>query len=284
MSAVSAVRLLNLKSLLGLGIILVSICIDLSIANCAEFQHPTRYRNYTGFFNEERCLKGTKYPHKGLDIVGYEGEKIRGGEVRPYAEGTVKKADWSDKIGWYVIIDHGGGLKTKYAHLLEKPPVKEGKRVALNDKIGEIDNTGKWSTGDHLHFQVELNGEPIDPFSFLPRDEYVCRSKRACCKNDPTCKKDSYCAPDMPCDDWTAFGVYYDTIPPHSLWDPLRHCRQPPTSPGGGSPDDTFSVSNQLFADDQIDLENAYYRLAPKKGSLNISNSAGGFNSGHKLP
>jgi murein DD-endopeptidase MepM/ murein hydrolase activator NlpD len=169
-------RLLNLRSLLSLGIFLVSICIDLSIANSTEFQHPTKYRNYTGFFNEERCLKGTKYQHQGLDIVGYEGENIRGGEVRPYAEGTVKKADWSDKIGWYVIIDHGGGLKTKYAHLLRKPPVEEGDRVNLNDKIGEIDNTGEWSTGDHLHFQVELNGQPVDPFEFLPRSEYICRS------------------------------------------------------------------------------------------------------------
>jgi hypothetical protein len=105
----------------------------------------------------------------------------------------------------------------------------------------------------------------------------VLSSLRLCrrlCDYDPTCTKDSYCAPDLPCDGWGPYGIYYlETPPDHSLWDPFRHCRQPPGNPGGGFPDDTFSVSNQLFIDDQIDLENAYYRLAPKKGSLSVINS-----------
>jgi murein DD-endopeptidase MepM/ murein hydrolase activator NlpD len=181
-----AKKLSNFKNILGIGLILFSICQGYSIANCAEFQHPTKYRYYKGFFNEDRCLDGTKYTHEGLDIVGYKGENIRGAEVKPFAKGTVEKVGEDSSYGHYVIIDHGGGLKTKYGHLLappDPPHVKKGQGITtLDKKIGEIDSTGK-SQGDHLHFQVELNGKPVDPFYFLPRDEFTCRSERMCCNN-----------------------------------------------------------------------------------------------------
>jgi hypothetical protein len=77
-------RVLNSRSLLGLGIIFLSIFVGYSSANCREFQHPTIYRHYKGFFNEKRCSDKTgEYYHNGLDIVGYKGENILGAEVRP---------------------------------------------------------------------------------------------------------------------------------------------------------------------------------------------------------
>lgn len=66
--------------------------------------------------------------------------------------------------GKYVIIDHGGGIQTLYAHM-SALSVTVGQTVAQGEKIGEVGSTG-WSTGPHIHFEIRKDGQAINPDSF----------------------------------------------------------------------------------------------------------------------
>ena len=79
--------------------------------------------------------------------------------------GTVIVATYSESYGNYVIIDHGGGLTTLYAHNTSLS-VSSGQTVKKGDKIAAVGTTG-YSTGNHLHFEVRKNGTPVDPMSYL---------------------------------------------------------------------------------------------------------------------
>ena len=68
--------------------------------------------------------------------------------------------------GYHVMIDHGGGFVTLYAHC-SKLLVAEGQQVQAGDIIAEVGSTGR-STGNHLHFEVRINGEKQNPRSYLP--------------------------------------------------------------------------------------------------------------------
>ncbi len=67
--------------------------------------------------------------------------------------------------GNMVEIDHGNGLTTRYGHLSEVL-VEEGQQVKANEVVGRIGSTGR-STGPHLHYEVRVDGEPVDPARFL---------------------------------------------------------------------------------------------------------------------
>ena len=102
--------------------------------------------------------------HAGLDFTGNIGTKI-------YAtgDGVVVRAD-SDMRGYgkLVIIDHGFGYETRYAHCSEFK-VKVGQKVKRGDLIALLGNTGD-STGPHVHYEVRKNGEPVDPVHYLFND------------------------------------------------------------------------------------------------------------------
>ncbi len=94
--------------------------------------------------------------HTGTDIG------IRtGGTIVAAQSGRVIKADWFGGYGKCVMIDHGGGIVTLYAHN-SKLLVKSGQEVKAGDKIAESGSTGN-STGPHLHFEVRVNGKPTNP-------------------------------------------------------------------------------------------------------------------------
>ncbi len=99
--------------------------------------------------------------HKGLDL-GTSGENI---PTYAAAAGTVVTAGWSNSAGNWVVIDHGNGLVTKYMHH-EQIFVEEGQQVEKGQQIGVTGSTG-YSTGVHLHFQVEENGTAVDPLTYL---------------------------------------------------------------------------------------------------------------------
>ena len=89
-----------------------------------------------------------------------------GTSVRAALPGTVTISQYSSSYGYYVVIDHGGGLATLYAHN-SKLLVSGGQTVNAGDVVSLSGSTGR-STGPHLHFEVRVNGERTDPRSYLP--------------------------------------------------------------------------------------------------------------------
>ncbi len=99
--------------------------------------------------------------HKGVDLASRTGNKI---QVK--AQGKVSKVEHSDRgYGNNVVVDHGNGFQTRYAHL-NKIYVKKGDYLKINDTIGEVGNTGR-STGPHLHYEIMYKGHAVDPLPFM---------------------------------------------------------------------------------------------------------------------
>lgn len=100
----------------------------------------------------------------GLDL--YSGERT----IRAAAAGTVRKIGFdASGYGNYIVLSHDG-FETLYAHLLKAPVLAAGDQVKAGEEIGIMGTTGK-STGVHLHFEVRVNGEPIDPESVIAEDQ-----------------------------------------------------------------------------------------------------------------
>lgn len=102
--------------------------------------------------------------HSGIDIANPQG-KI-GDSIHPFMDGTVIYAGeifWG--FGKHIIIDHGNNVTSLYGHL-DKIYVYKGEKVKITDVIGKEGTTG-WSTGPHLHFQINVFGIPVNPRTFL---------------------------------------------------------------------------------------------------------------------
>jgi murein DD-endopeptidase MepM/ murein hydrolase activator NlpD len=102
--------------------------------------------------------------HTGIDFRGDTGDSIRA-----TAAGTVTIAGWSGGYGKMVEIDHGNGLATRYGHLSEID-VGVGDTVRAGAIVGKLGSTGR-STGPHLHYEVRVKGEAVDPQKFLDAGE-----------------------------------------------------------------------------------------------------------------
>lgn len=100
--------------------------------------------------------------HNGVDIAAPYGT-----DVFASADGVVVVAGWSSGYGREVIIDHGFGIKTAYAHN-SSIMVRVGQQVKKGDLISKVGSSG-WSTGPHLHFMVLINDNAVDPMRFLQR-------------------------------------------------------------------------------------------------------------------
>lgn len=98
--------------------------------------------------------------HKGVDWSCSVGTTVFAS-----CGGTVSYAGWQNGFGNTIVISHGNGLKTRYAHL-SQISVSSGQKVSQGDKIGLSGNTGN-STGPHLHFEVLLDGEQVNPLNYL---------------------------------------------------------------------------------------------------------------------
>jgi murein DD-endopeptidase MepM/ murein hydrolase activator NlpD len=105
-------------------------------------------------------FKKSKATHKGVDLASRTGTKI---QIK--APGKVTKADYANGYGNVIVVDHGNGFETKYAHL-NKIYVKKGQKVKYNEVIGEVGSTGR-STGPHLHYEVVYRGVSINPMPFI---------------------------------------------------------------------------------------------------------------------
>ena len=104
---------------------------------------------------------GKKALHAGIDIGAPKGTKI----YAP-AAGKVAVAAFDARMGKFVRIDHGFGMETTYGHL-SKIFVTYGTKVRRGDVIGLVGNTGKFSTGPHLHYQVAVKDKVVDPVHYI---------------------------------------------------------------------------------------------------------------------
>jgi murein DD-endopeptidase MepM/ murein hydrolase activator NlpD len=103
---------------------------------------------------------GRPSTHSGIDIATPQGRPI----IAP-ADGVVAKAEWASGYGKVVFLSHGYGYSSRYGHL-SKINVKPGQKVKRGDVIGLVGSTGR-STGPHLHYEVRLNGQPMNPLEFI---------------------------------------------------------------------------------------------------------------------
>lgn len=109
-------------------------------------------------------FSGKRSKHYGIDFAG-----PRGGKIYATGKGVVTKASYTlHGYGRVIIIDHGYGIKTRYAHL-DKILVKVGDKVNRGDNIGLLGNSGR-STGAHLHYEVRVNNKPQNPLYFINHD------------------------------------------------------------------------------------------------------------------
>ena len=108
---------------------------------------------------------GGRRGHKGVDLAGPVGTPILA-----TADGMISKAEWFSSYGLYVSIEHGGDLQTRYGHM-SRLNVAAGQAVRKGDVIGFIGSTGR-STGPHLHYEVRVAGQAVNPIPYMQADQY----------------------------------------------------------------------------------------------------------------
>lgn len=109
---------------------------------------------------------GLRRPHEGLDIVNRVGTP-----VVATAAGRVAERGRKSGYGWMVVVDHGYGFETAYGHL-DSVKVARGEKVKRGQVIATLGNSGR-STGPHLHYEVRVNGRPVNPNKHLLPDIVV---------------------------------------------------------------------------------------------------------------
>lgn len=119
----------------------------------------------SNFGMREHPVLGGRRAHKGIDLAAPTGTPIYAS-----ADGMVSKAEWFSGYGLYVALEHGGELQTRYGHM-SRINVFSGQQVRKGDVIGFVGSTGR-STGPHLHYEVRIAGEAVNPIPYLREDEF----------------------------------------------------------------------------------------------------------------
>jgi murein DD-endopeptidase MepM/ murein hydrolase activator NlpD len=126
--------------------------------------------NITMFFGQNiNPISGQYYIHKGIDIATHRA----GDQVLATADGQVVATEYASDFGNFIIIRHKHGYYTRYAHL-QSARVKLGQSVQQNEVIGYIGNTGI-STGPHLHYEVHIGSDVVDPYRYITLRSRVAR-------------------------------------------------------------------------------------------------------------
>jgi len=126
------------------------------------FQWPLSHFRISAYYHDANYYRRFRRVHTGLDLAAPQGTPIYAAKA-----GVVTAAGWSRVgYGYYVKINHGGGVETLYAHM-SRIAVRSGQRVKKGSMIGYVGRTG-FATGPHLHFEVRISGRTRNPWSFLP--------------------------------------------------------------------------------------------------------------------
>lgn len=123
---------------------------------------PVSGRLLSSFGSRSDPFTGGSAFHSGVDITAPTGTPIR-----CTADGIVKTAEWSGAYGKLVVVDHGGGMETYYAHL-SAFDVIPGQEVRRSQVVGKAGGTGR-ATSPHLHYEVRQGGAPVNPYKYLAR-------------------------------------------------------------------------------------------------------------------
>jgi murein DD-endopeptidase MepM/ murein hydrolase activator NlpD len=118
------------------------------------------YRLNSGFGKRRDPINGRMAVHEGVDLGA-----TRRAPVHATAPGKVIVAGWNGKFGRMVEIDHGFGIRTRYAHML-RLNVRRGQAVGFGHVIGQVGSSGR-STGNHLHYEIQVERKPVDPERFM---------------------------------------------------------------------------------------------------------------------
>ena len=126
------------------------------------FQWPLSHFKITAVYHDARYWRRFHRVHTGIDLAAPQGTPIYAAKG-----GVVEIAGWSRAgYGYYVKINHGGGVETLYGHM-SRIAVRTGQRVKQGSLIGYVGRTG-FATGPHLHFEVRIGGRTRNPWSYLP--------------------------------------------------------------------------------------------------------------------
>lgn len=124
-------------------------------------QMPVAARALTSAFGmRNHPVLGRRRAHLGIDLAAAYGSPIVA-----TSDGEVSWADWAGGYGLAVAVDHGGGFQTRYGHM-SRLNVVPGQHVRKGEIIGFVGSTGL-STGPHLHYEVRVNGQPVNPMPLL---------------------------------------------------------------------------------------------------------------------
>lgn len=118
------------------------------------------YRMSSNYGMRTHPVLGGLRGHKGIDMAAPSGTPIYA-----TADGLVSKAEWFSSYGNFISISHGAELETRFGHL-SRIAVSSGQRVRKGDLIGYVGSTGR-STGPHLHYEVRVAGQAVDPSPYM---------------------------------------------------------------------------------------------------------------------
>ena len=125
----------------------------------------------SGFGVRSDPFQGRAAMHPGIDLAGPMGTPIYA-----TADGTVLRAGWnSGGYGNLVEIDHGKGISTRFGHM-SAILVSAGQHITRGQQIGRMGSTGR-STGSHLHYEVRIDGRPVNPIPFMKSTDYLVAMK-----------------------------------------------------------------------------------------------------------
>jgi len=166
----------EIRKVLGLNLAIIALFASVAMPPISAFNPRQPVETSTVVANKEPLIteKSVRVPvdsfqvtqgyhalHRGIDL-----NEIEGAPVYPIMNGTVERTFHSHfSYGNHILIDHGSGFKSLYAHLA-KIVVKEGEEVDKNTVIGTVGQTG-WATGSHLHLEVYENGRTFNPLTIL---------------------------------------------------------------------------------------------------------------------